>query len=242
MWYAEPGRDEEVGADARSPTPDDSGEEVEAPARSPTPEDSDPPGEHGPADQPLRPDSGSFRPLCPHFEHLMQRLPCSDWVPAAQASTAFSPVSQAGTLTRTSTPTLSRTGSPVNLEKPSIQLAAFQSARIHDASKRQTDQNLVPLPGFKKPPSLLPPRPDSPAAADWARRNLQAGAGHCTFGRDSDALPERVAPRYQDLTGHGLGSWKEHKNEHDECAWQIRSCHISLTAYFRKLFLYSKTQ
>jgi len=215
MWHEEQGRED--GAPAQSPVLEDA-DPLCAPSPTSDSEDADPSCSGD--DQPRSRDSGPFKPLCPYFEHMMVRLPSSDFAPAGPASAA---ASQAGTLSRTCSPLNVSTSSPVDdramnsgtCEKPSIQLAAFQSARIHDASKRQTDQNLVPLLGFKKPPSLLPPRPDSPAAADWARwqASSRADAGECSFDRASNALPRRVAPCHQDLTVHGWGSWKEQRNE-----------------------------
>ena len=115
--------------------------------------------------------NSSFKPLCPDFEHLMSRMPSAASM-QLRADTPTSESSTSGALTRTSSPTNARKGAE---KPPSIQLSVFQTALIHDASKRQSDQNLVPLPGYKKPPSLLPPCPNICHARSLGDRVRQGG-------------------------------------------------------------------
>ena len=117
--------------------------------------------------------NSSFKPLCPDFEDLMTRMPSAASV-QLRADTPTSESSTSRALTRTSSPTNAR---KCGEKPPSIQLSVFQTALIHDASKRQSDQNLVPLPGYKKPPSLLPPCPHNLCNARSVSDRLRLGEG-----------------------------------------------------------------
>lgn len=100
--------------------------------------------------------SSSLKLLCPDFEDLINRVPSTSSATASVLSRTASPSSSKSGLTRTGSPSQWNCDRD---QKPSIQLSFFQTALIHDASKRHS--GFVPLPEYKKPPNLLPPCPDN---------------------------------------------------------------------------------